>query len=287
MLIVSTEYADLADLCGRLLVMRRGRREEELAGPMLSERQILALGMELAHANRVATMGQLSASIGHEINQPLSGVVTSAETAMLWLKTGESPNISEALRALARVVRGRRASDVVNRLGALIKRAPPQKDELDVNEAILGVVGLTDGEAVKHHVSVRTQLGERLPLIQGDRVQLQQVTLNLTMNAIEAMSPPDGGPRELLISTVKAEPDSILVAVRDTGPGIDKARLDDIFLAFYTTKPDSLGIGLSICRSIVEAHGGKLWATANTPRGAVFQFMLPITSVHSVFSSPS
>jgi PAS domain S-box-containing protein len=231
--------------------------------------------MELAHANRVAAIGQLSASIGHEINQPLSGIITNAETGLLWLKT-EPPNVQEAVGAFSRVVRdGKRASEIVNRIRALVKKAPPRKDKLHINEAIHEVLGLTRSEAAKNGVLVQTQLGEKLPPIQGDRVQLQQVILNLVMNAVEAIGSGNAGPREILIETARTESDDILVSVRDTGPGLNRANIERMFDAFYTTKADGLGLGLSICRSIIEMHGGKLWATSGTPNGAVFQFTLP------------
>jgi signal transduction histidine kinase len=205
----------------------------------------------------------------------LSGVVTNAETGLLWLTT-EPPNVREAIGAFSRVVRdGKRASEVVNRIRALIKKAPPQKDKLHINEAILDVVGLTRSETAKNGVLVRTRLREKLPPLQGDRVQLQQVVLNLVMNAVEAIKSRDTGPREILIETARTEADDILVSVRDTGPGLDPSHIERIFDAFYTTKADGLGLGLSICRSIIEAHGGKLWATAGAPQGAVFQFTLP------------
>ena len=230
---------------------------------------------ELEHANRIAAIGQLSASIGHEINQPLSGILTNAGTASLWLEANP-PNIPDALRAIGRIERdGRRASEISARIRALVKKAPPQKDALDVNEAVGEIVGLIRGEATKSRVSIETQLDDVLPFIRGDRVQLQQVLLNLIMNAIEAMGTHDGGPRELLISTAKDGSDGIAIAVQDTGPGLSAADTERIFQAFFTTKATGLGIGLSICRSIIDAHGGKLWATANTPHGAVFQFTLP------------
>jgi C4-dicarboxylate-specific signal transduction histidine kinase len=229
---------------------------------------------ELAHANRVAAMGQLSASIGHEISQPLSGVITNAETGLLWLKT-ESPNVQEAVGAFSRVVRdGKRASEIVNRIRALVKKAPPQKDILHINEAIREVVVLTRSEAAKNGVLIETQLGSKLPPIQGDRVQLQQVILNLVVNAVDAIGGQKAGPREVLIETGQTESDAILVSVRDTGPRLDPANIERMFDAFYTTKADGLGLGLSICRSIIDAHGGKLWATPGVPQGAVFQFTL-------------
>ena len=250
----------------------RKRVEEEARE---SERRYREVHTELAHANRVATMGQLSASIAHEVNQPVTAAVTNAQAALRWLQT-EPPHLDEVRQALGRIVRdGNRAGDVITRIRALIRKAPSKKDGLDINEAILEVTALTRGEAVKNGVSVQTQLADRLPLIQGDRVQLQQVVLNLIVNAVEAMSGVRDRPRDLLISTGRAEPDSVLVAVRDSGPGLAPASVERLFESFYTTKPGGLGMGLSICRSIIDAHGGRLWMTANVPRGAIFQFTLP------------
>jgi len=230
---------------------------------------------ELAHANRVATMGQLTASIAHEVNQPIAATVTNAQAALRWLGC-QPPDLEEAQQALARIVRdGGRAGDVVGRIRELVKKAPLRKDGVAINKAILEVVALTHGEAVKNGVSVRTQLAEGLPSIEGDRVQLQQVILNLIINAIEAMSGASGGMREVLISTMKTEPDAVQVAVRDSGPGLAPAAMESLFEAFHTTKPTGLGLGLSICRSIIEAHGGRLWASANLPRGAIFQCPVP------------
>ena len=231
--------------------------------------------MELAHANRVATMGQLSASIAHEVRQPLARAVINAQAALRWLGA-QPPDLEEVRQALGRIVKeGNRASDVIDRIRALIKKAPPRKDGLDINEAILEVIALTRGEVVKNGVSVETQLAEGLPLIQGDRVQLQQVILNLIINAVEAMSGVSEGARELLISTAKAASDGAVVAVRDSGPGLAPANLERFFEAFYTTKPSGLGMGLSICRSIIEAHGGQVWASSNDGPGTTFQFSLP------------
>ena len=168
-----------------------------------------------------------------------------------------------------------RAGDVIGRIRALVKKAPQRKDRLEINGAIREVIELTRGEAQKNGVAVRTQLADGLPLIQGDRVQLQQVILNLIVNAVQAMSGVSEGSRELLISTGAAESDDVLVAVRDTGPGLPPSSAEHLFDAFYTTKADGMGMGLSICRSIIEAHGGRLWASANLPRGAVFQFTAP------------
>jgi PAS domain S-box-containing protein len=240
-----------------------------------SERRYREVQMELAHANRVATMGQLTASIAHEVNQPIAGMVTSAQAARRWLDR-QPPRLEEARQSLARIVKdGNRAGDVIGRIRDLIKKAPPRKDWADLNEAIREVSELTRREAVKTGVSVQMQLAEGLPLIHGDRVQLQQVILNLIINAIEAMDGVPDGPRELLVSTGHAQPGGVLVAVRDSGPGLAPATREHLFEAFYTTKPNGLGMGLSICRSIIEAHGGRLWAEANEPRGTIFQFLTP------------
>jgi PAS domain S-box-containing protein len=239
-----------------------------------AEEALHEIQTELAHANRVAMMGQLTASIAHEVNQPIAAAVTNANAALRWLSV-ERPDLEEARRALGRIVdNGNRASEVIGRIRALIKKAPPQKDSVAIKDAILEVVTLTHGEAVKHRVLVKTRLAEGLPSVEGDRVQLQQVILNLVVNAFEAMSGQTQA-RELLISAERAEPDGVLVAVRDSGPGLAPDNLERLFEVFYTTKSSGMGMGLSICRSIIEAHGGRLWASANDPRGAVFQFTAP------------
>jgi signal transduction histidine kinase len=236
------------------------------------------LEIELTRANRVTVMGQLAASITHEVNQPLAGMVTNAAAGVRWLDA-QPPNVEEARQALGRIIRdGERASDVIGRIRALIQKAPPRKVGLRINEAILEVVALTHGEVVKNGVSVQTHLAEGLPLIQGDRVQLQQVILNLILNAVQAMSRVSEGPRELLISTGQEASGGMLVSVQDSGPGLNLETLDRLFDAFYTTKPDGMGMGLSICRSIVEAHGGRLWASRKVGPGATFQFTLPVPS---------
>ena len=243
-----------------------------------AERAYAQVQMELAHANRVVTMGHLTASIAHEINQPIGAAITYAKAALNWLSS-QPPNLDEARRALSTIVEaGVRAGDVIDRIRALVKKAPTRKDRVDINEAVMEVVELTRGETAKNAISVEIRVAERLPPVQGDRVQLQQVILNMLINAIEAMSAIKEGPRHLLISTRKTESESVLLEVRDSGPGLAPETVDRLFESFYTTKPDGLGMGLSICRSIIEAHQGRLWASANTPRGAVFQFTLPTHS---------
>ena len=229
--------------------------------------------MQLAHANRVATMGQLSASIAHEINQPIGAAVTYADAALRWLGASP-PNLEEVREALSLILEsGVRAGEVMNRIRALVRKAPPQKARLEINEVILEVVALISREMEKNGILAQKQLAESLPAIQGDRVQLQQVILNLLINAIEAMSGMCEGQRELLISTAKTN-SGVVVSVRDSGPGLMPEGIEQLFESFYTTKPGGLGMGLSICRSIIETHGGRLWASANEPRGAIFQFTL-------------
>src|SRR5467141_5285143 len=238
------------------------------------ERQYREMQSELAHANRVTTMGQLTASIVHEVSQPITAAVTYALSARRWL-SADPPNFHEVDDALSLIVKeGNRAGEVVGRIRDLIKKAPPRKDAVEINDAILEVIALTRTEAANNTVSVRTQLAEGLPRVQGDRVQLQQVLLNLIINAIEAMRDVGEKERELLISSGN-EPDGVSVEVRDSGPGFAPADLDRVFEAFYTTKPSGLGLGLSICRSIIEAHNGQLWASPNVPRGAIFRFIAP------------
>jgi signal transduction histidine kinase len=239
------------------------------------ERQYREMQSELAHANRVATIGQLTASIVHEIKQPIAAARTNAAAALRFLDNSQ-PDVAEVREALACIVNDTdRAGDVVDRIGSLIKKAPPRKEVVDLNAAILEVTALTHGEALKTGVTVATQLADDSPPIRGDRVQLQQVMLNLIVNAIQSMSGVEDGARELHISTARIESEGVRVAVRDTGPGLRPESLPRLFEPFYTTKPDGMGMGLSICGSIIEAHGGRLWATRCEPRGALFQFTIP------------
>jgi C4-dicarboxylate-specific signal transduction histidine kinase len=220
-------------------------------------------------------MGQLTASIAHEVNQPIAAAVTNAQAALRWL-AAQPPDLEEVRQALDHIVKdANRAGDVIGRIREIIKKAPSRKDRVDINEAIREVIELTRGEAAKHGASLQTALAKGLPYIEGDRVQLQQVVLNLIVNALQAMGAVAEGPREVFITSARAEPDDVLVKVKDSGPGLAPANLEQLFAPFYTTKPDGLGMGLSICRSIIEAHGGRLWVTANHPRGAIFSFTMP------------
>lgn len=239
-----------------------------------SEQRYSEVQNELAHANRVATMGQLLASIAHEINQPIASARNNARAAQNFLDM-QLPDLDEVKEALACVVGDAdRAGDIIDRIRQHMKKAPPRKERLDLNDAIKEVIALARSEIMKNGASVQTRLADELLPVQGDRVQLQQVVLNLILNAVEAMSAVEAGARELLIST-EQDDGGVLVAVRDSGPGIDATRLEHVFEAFYTTKSGGMGMGLSVCGSIIDAHGGRLWAEANKPRGAVFRFTLP------------
>ena len=261
---VFDQNGDFVELVGAVMDVTERRRAEE-------ERQALA------HANRITTMGQLTASIAHEVNQPIAAARNNAASALRFLSR-DPPDLQEVREALGCTVNDvDRAGDVIGGIRKLMTKAPaPRNDCLDINEAIREVIVLTRGEALKNGVSVQMQLAEGVPLIQGDRVQLQQVVLNLVLNAVEAMSSVDGARRELSISTGRRGRDEIVVAVRDSGPGIDPEHLERVFDSFYTTKPSGMGLGLAICRSIVDAHAGRLWVDANEPGGAVFQFTLPV-----------
>jgi signal transduction histidine kinase len=239
------------------------------------ERRYREMQSELAHANRVATMGQLTASITHEVNQPLAAMRNNL-TAALNFSDRTPPDLMEVREALACAVKEiDRASTVVGRIRALMQKEPTRRDSVNVNEAVCEVMELTYGEALKNGVSVRTQLADGLPLIQGDRVQLQQVILNLILNAVQALGAVTNDTREVLITTSQADPNEVCLGVQDTGPGLSAETLPRLFEPFYTTKPGGMGMGLAICRSIIEAHGGRLWATRCEPQGALFQFTIP------------
>jgi len=277
-------------------ITKRKQAEDRLHQNEISLREAQT---ELAHVSRVTTMGELAASIAHEVNQPLAGILTNANASLRWLLR-DSPNITEACEAVRRIIRdGSRAADVITRIRALFKKASAAREPVDINQIIQEVLILTQSELQKKRISLRTQFANDLPIVLGDKIQLQQVVLNLVLNGIEATSGvADDGARELSVSSQKVtkilreggkemvpdnaltEPESasLLIAVRDSGPGLDATELQQVFAPFYTTKSQGMGMGLAISRSIVEAHQGHLWATANVPRGAIFQFTLPIQS---------
>lgn len=230
---------------------------------------------ELAHVTRIMTMGEMAASIAHEVNQPLSGVVINSNACLRWL-AGDPPNLKEAREAVQRIVRdGRRAGDVIAGIRALAKKTVLEKERLNINEVIREVVLLAQSEVRRNHAALRMELADDLCPVLGDRVQLQQVVLNLIINGTDAMSTVAGRPRELVITTKNCEMGQVQVTVRDSGTGLDPQSTERIFDAFYTTKPGGMGMGLSISRSIVQSHGGRLWAVANEDAGVTFQFTVP------------
>jgi PAS domain S-box-containing protein len=249
-------------------ITARKRYEEERA-------RLRQLEADLAHINRVSMMGELSASIAHEVNQPLSGVVSNGSACLRWL-AGDTPNVKEAREAARRIVRdGKRAADIIARIRALTRNTVENQENLDLNETILEILRLVGDESKRRDVIIRTSFAEEVCPVVGDRVQLQQVVLNLVMNGLEAMSTITDRPRELVITSTNADQNCAEVTIQDSGIGLDPDKSARIFEAFYTTKPTGMGMGLSICRSILHAHGGRLWATANDGPGTTFHFTLP------------
>jgi PAS domain S-box-containing protein len=260
---------EIVEVVGTVVdITERKRAEEE-------RERLRQLEADLAHINRVSMMGELAASIAHEVNQPLSGVVSNGSACLRWL-AGEPPNLDEARETARRIVRdGKRAGEVIARIRALTKRAVTPREKLDLNETIQDVLALVGDEAKKTSAIIRTQFADDLSPVSADRVQLQQVVLNLVMNGIEAMSSVGDRARELVIMTRSIDPDQVQVTVEDSGTGIDPQKIDKIFDSFYTTKPGGMGMGLPISRSILQAHGGRLWATAKDSAGTIFCFTLP------------
>ena len=240
-----------------------------------AEEAVQAAQAELAHVARMTTLGELTAWIAHEVNQPLAGIVTNGTACLQWLGQ-KNPALDEARSAVEDMISdAQRAGDVILEIRALSRKTAPKRAPLDINELIQGVVRLVTREAQAHGASVRLDLAPALPAVVGDRVQLQQVVINLVINAIQAMASVTARPRELSIRSRQNEAGHVLIEVADSGHGIGSTNLDQLFKAFFTTKPAGMGMGLSICRSIIEAHGGNVWATDNTPSGAVFHFTLP------------
>jgi PAS domain S-box-containing protein len=244
-----------------------------------SERRYREAQAELAHVTRVTALGELTASIAHEVNQPLAAVVANAEACLRWLDRA-TPDLNAARRSVEWVIDdGNRASEVIRRVRALANKASLEKMPLDVSDVVRETIPLVQSELISHQVSLRMELASALPTILGDRVQLQQVIINLAMNGMEAMQSVTDRPRELVIRSSQDGADQVLVSVTDCGAGIPAENADRLFNAFFTTKSSGMGMGLSICRSIIEAHGGRLWATANVPHGATLQFNLPVNAL--------
>jgi two-component system, LuxR family, sensor kinase FixL len=241
-----------------------------------AEEALQKVQTELAHVTRVMTLGELTASIAHEVNQPLAAIVTNGNACLRWLG-GATPNLTEARLAVERIIKDSyRASEVIARIRTLVKKAPPRNDWVDLNEVIIEVFTLAQREARRNRVYLKRQLRDDLPPVRGDRVQLQQVILNLIMNGLEAIAKNKDGARELTVSSDLDGSNGVIVSVSDSGEGLDPANFERVFDAFFTTKPDGMGMGLAISRTIIESHGGRLWAKANTPKGAVFEFTLPL-----------
>ena len=264
---VFNESGELTEFIGVVMDTTERKRSEEA---------LRAAQAELARVARATTMGELTASIAHEVNQPLAAVVTNADACLRWL-AAETPDLDEARAAAQRIARdGNRASDVIARIRGFLKKGEPVTVKLSINDVVREIIMLTQGEVVQRDASLLTELADGLPAVSADRVQLQQVLLNLMMNALDAMSAVTDRPRVLRIRTSTYESAAILVALRDSGVGLNAEQMEQLFEAFYTTKSEGMGMGLSISRSIVETHGGRLWATPNDVPGATFQFTLPI-----------
>jgi len=247
---------------------------EDITEQKRAEEALRQAQADLAHVTRVTTMGELTGSLAHEVNQPIAAAVTNANTCLRWL-AGDAPNIEEARAAAMRIVKdGTRAAEIISRIRLLFKKGTPERELVDVNEVIREMTVLLRNETTRGSISVRTELAADLPQVMGDRVQLQQVMMNLFMNSIDAMKDVDGT-RELAIKSQRAENEQLMVSVSDTGVGLPPQQTDQIFNAFFTTKLHGTGMGLSISRSIVESHGGRLWAADNSPRGASFYLTLP------------
>jgi signal transduction histidine kinase len=260
---------------------------EQLTERRRAEEALREAQAELAHVTRVTILGELAASIAHEINQPLAAVITNGSACLRWL-AGATPNLDEAREAIARIIRdGNRASDVIGRIRALVKKSGTEQVRLDINEVIQEVVGLIQSEIQKNGVALRMELAADFPRVLGDRVQLQQVILNLVMNGIEAMSAVTDRARDLLLRSYQYESDKVLIAVQDSGIGLQPESLDHLFEAFFTTKPKGMGMGLAISRSIIEAHGGRLWAVPNDGPGVTFEFALPVEAAGATRNQPA
>lgn len=270
------DSADNAEYIGILMDITAAKQAEEA---------LQVAQASLAHATRVTVLGELTASIAHEVNQPLAAIVSYGDAGLRWLDR-EVPELDEARSAVARIIdSANHASSVIARLRALARKTTPERTSLDINEVIKEVLSLIRSEVSNRRVLARLDLASPLPVVCGDRIQLQQVLLNLLINAIQAMAAVDDRSRELLIRSRERDPGQILVEVRDSGVGVDPEHTDHLFDAFFTTKTDGMGMGLSICRSIIDVHGGRIWASQNDGHGTIFQFTLP--AHHAIAAQPA
>jgi len=276
--IVASRWSLLRDGARKAVAILESNND--ITGRKRAQQALQKTQAELAHVARVATMGELTSSIAHEVNQPLAAIVTNGNACLRWL-SNSTPNVDEAKQSVSRIVRdGHRASEVVGRVRAFFKKAEPEKTEIDVNKLIEDVISMVDGEVRGHRVHVRTELTPDLPPALADRIQVQQVLLNLVINGIEAMSAVNGL-RELRIKSRSDDKGSVQVSVEDTGTGFSSEDADKLFQAFFTTKQNGLGMGLSISRTTIEAYGGRLWATRSENGGAVFEFTLPTNGMNA------
>jgi C4-dicarboxylate-specific signal transduction histidine kinase len=266
---VMNAAGDVVQFMGTMMdVTERKQAEEE-------RERLRQANADLARVNRVTTLGELTASLAHEVNQPIAAVVANADACLRWL-AGETPDLEEARVAMTRIVRdGKRAAEIISRVHQLFRKGGSPRELVDVNEIIREMIVLLLGETTRYSIAVGTDLAADLPPVMADGVQLRQVLLNLIINGTDAMKDVDGR-RELAISSRRGENEQVVVSVSDTGVGLPPQRADQIFSAFFTTKPHGIGMGLSISRSIIDSHGGRLWAADNPPRGASFHFTLPV-----------
>ena len=269
---VSLTISPMKDASGR--VVGASKLARDITERKHAEEALRQALTDLAHASRLTTLGEFTASLAHEVKQPIAAAVTDANTCVRWI-TRDEPDLKEAREAAWRIVKdANRAEEIINRVRLLFKKGTPQRELVDVNEVAREIIVLLGDEASRHSISVRTELADDLPQVRGDRVQLQQVLMNLMVNGVDAMHDVDG-PRELIIKSQPAENNELLLSVSDTGVGLPRHQADQIFNAFFTTKTHGTGMGLRISRSIIESHGGRLWAADNSPRGASFCFTLP------------
>ena len=270
---ISLTISPVLDQSGN--VVGASKIARDITAEKRAEVELQQIRAELARVARISTLGELTAAIAHEVNQPLAGVVSSGNACLRWL-SNEPPDIAAARKSSERVIAaGKRAAEVIKRVRALVEKAPPQREQFNINDAIAEVLALIPREIQRNSISLRTNFANDLPFILADRIQLQQVILNLVLNAIDAMNGVES-PRDLLVTSAKSESDDgVLVTVLDSGKGLDEKSLDRLFEPFFTTKAQGMGIGLAVSQTIIQAHGGLLCARANSPRGAVFAFSVP------------